>query len=247
MEERVAKPRSSRDSRSRGGIAVEFAFVAPVLFTLMAGAFELSRVVFNYQVVLAAAYEGARAASQIDPAALGKGCFGATGLDHDSAASGSPERMVMDRVEYLLNLQGDSISLEAPQISAEIVKSGNGQALSASESCSSASKENTIAIRIRGNYRPAILSFLSVPLSVESRAYLLANNQTFATATNPTPKGSCGGVSSGSYTASNSNNLAMEEAGGGMQIAAVTSGPAEMSTLCNFSSHNPATGIEISE
>jgi hypothetical protein len=232
MKERVAKPKSSRGNGSRGGVAVEFAFVAPVLFTLMAGAFELSRVVFNYQVVLAAAYEGARAASQIDPSALGQGCFGATGLDHDSAASGSPERMVMDRVEYLLNLQGSSISLESPQISAEIVKSGNGQALTPAQACSSVSKENTIAIRVRGNYRPAILSFLSIPLSVESRAYLLANNQTFATASNPNPGGSCGGVSGGSYVSSDTN-LAL--AAGEMQIAAVTNTEVSMSNLCNSS------------
>jgi len=176
---------------------VEFAFVAPILFTLMAGAFEISRIIFNYQVVLSAVYEGARAGSQIDPSALGSGCFGTTALQYESAPSSSPERMVMERVTYLLSLQGSGLSLESPQISAEIVKSGNGQPLSAADACSSAEKENTIAIRIAGTYRPAIFSFFAIPVTVESRAYLLANNQTFSTQTNPNPNGSRGGLSSG--------------------------------------------------
>jgi len=126
--------------------------------------------------------------------------------------------MVMERVTYLLSLQGSGLSLESPRISAEIVKSGNGQTLSRAQACFSRDKENTIAIRMVGTYRPAIFSFLAIPITVESRAYLLANNKTFSTKTNPNPKGSCGGVSSGTYKESPSPEFSLLPGGDEMQI-----------------------------
>jgi Flp pilus assembly protein TadG len=51
--------------RSRDGIAaVEFAFVLPVLFTLMLGVWEVGRVIQVQQVLVNAAREGARIAAQ---------------------------------------------------------------------------------------------------------------------------------------------------------------------------------------
>jgi len=149
--------------------------------------------------------------------------------------------MVMERVTYLLGLQGSGLSLESPRISAEIVKSGNGQTLSRAQACSSLEKENTIAIRMVGTYRPAIFSFFAIPVTVESRAYLLANNQTFSTQTNPNPNGSCGGVSSGTYKDSPSPSVVLIPADGGAQIVQVPDGGGSrmelaISDLCTSSS-----------
>lgn len=58
---RNSSPRRSRSNR-RGATAVEFALVAPIIFTLFLGAIEMTRLNFIRHTASNAAYEAARAA-----------------------------------------------------------------------------------------------------------------------------------------------------------------------------------------
>jgi TadE-like protein len=55
-------PQSFRSSRRRGTAAVEFAFVAPIVFVLVFGMIEFGRAIMVQQIITNAAREGARVA-----------------------------------------------------------------------------------------------------------------------------------------------------------------------------------------
>jgi Flp pilus assembly protein TadG len=56
-----------RRSRSRGGAAIEFALVLPVFLLVVFGAVEYGYYFWSEQIVTAAAREGARAGTTVDP------------------------------------------------------------------------------------------------------------------------------------------------------------------------------------
>lgn len=60
---RLAAMKKSADNQRRGAVAVEFAFVAPVLVTLMLGVIEVNRMYETQNLLSTAAREGARFAS----------------------------------------------------------------------------------------------------------------------------------------------------------------------------------------
>ena len=59
----AAAPKQSFDKDRRGAAAIEFAIVAPVLFAMLFGVFEIGRLMYEQSKAAAAASAGARAAA----------------------------------------------------------------------------------------------------------------------------------------------------------------------------------------
>lgn len=197
----------------KGASLLEFIIIIPVLAFLIAGAYEVSRAVHQYQVIMGIAYEGARSGTQLSPGALRTGCFtdqsmSLAWMDQHENQTGYNEALhdLLRRVRYLFNLHSNDLSLTCDPSYSGFCNSGSGEPAVIAEVISPNPPvgqdcglrelgRNTLAISIKGMYSPALFPFIKIPVELHSRGFILSNNTTFAPLQTPNPGGSCGGMS----------------------------------------------------
>lgn len=69
----LRRPRTKRQPSDRGAALIEAAFVIPFFAMILSAVFELGRLLYFFQILTSAAYEGARFASQLPQ--MSTGCF----------------------------------------------------------------------------------------------------------------------------------------------------------------------------